>query len=134
MPLARNCAMSVAPVDMVGSIVALGYIAALTFSNARYISESRREDGETGRKFTGIGSSFTAGSLITPFSVSKNLGMSSSGNARTSKVASACEGMTFGPTPALRIVGTTEERIIEDRSRSFSASEFWIAGDGVAAR
>src|SRR4030081_3850946 len=116
MPLARNCAMSVAPVDMVGRIVALGYIAALTFSKARYISESRREDGAPGRKFTVIGSTFTAGSLTTRFISSKNFGMSSSGNARTSKVASACEGITFGPTPAFRIVGTTEVRIIEDRS------------------
>src|SRR5258705_13428462 len=116
MPLARNWAMSVAPVDMVGSIVALGYIAALTFSKVRYISESRREDGETGRRFAVIGSTFTAGSLTTRFNSSKNFGMSSSGNARTSKVASACDGITLGPTPALRIVGTTDVRIIEDRS------------------
>src|SRR5258705_3352152 len=113
--------MSVAPVDMVGRIVAQEYIAALTFSRARYIWESSGEDGATGRKFTVIGSTFTAGSLITRFISSKNFGMSSSGNARTSKVASACEGMTLGPTPALRIVGTTDVRIIDERSGSFSA-------------
>src|SRR2546421_611478 len=113
--------MSVAPVDIVGRTVEPGYITVLTFSKARYISVSSREDGATGRKFTVIGSIFTAGSSTTRFNASKNFAISSSGKARTSKVASAAEGMTFGPTPAFRMVGTTDVRIIEERSGSFSA-------------
>ena len=50
--------------------------------------------------------------------------MFSSGSARMSSVASASEGMTFAPTPALRMVGTTDVRSIEYSSGSFSRRNF----------
>jgi hypothetical protein len=88
-------------------------VSALTCSSVRYISESSFEGSPAGRKFVVIGSTFTSGSFTTFCKSAKNFGMSSSGSARTSKVASATEGITLGPTPAFRIVGTIEVRSIE---------------------
>ena len=48
-----------------------------------------------------------------------------------SSVASASEGMTFAPTPALSNVGTTDVRSIEYLARRVFAQEFLGAGSGV---
>src|SRR5580704_8683002 len=97
MPLARSCAMSVAPVDMVGKTVAPGYMRALAFSIARYISESRRDGWPAARRLVVVGTTLTAGSPMIRVISAKSLGMSSSGKARMSNVASASDGMTLEP-------------------------------------
>ena len=56
--------MSVAPVDIVGRTVTVGNISRLTFSSARYISESSRDDAPAGRKFAVIGSTVNAASRL----------------------------------------------------------------------
>src|SRR5437763_14750045 len=97
---------------MEGSTAAPGYTLFATCSITRYISVSRRDAGDGGRD-GGIGTTFTAGSLITLVMSAYSLGTSSPGTARMSSVASASEGITFGPTPALNMVGTIDVRSIE---------------------
>jgi hypothetical protein len=55
----------------------------------------------------------TAGSPMIRVISAKSLGMSSSGKARMSNVASASDGMTFVRNPPLRMVGTMDVRSME---------------------
>ena len=64
MPLARSCAMSVAPVDILGSTAARNTSRQRSLTSARYMSESSLDGGETGRRLVVIGSTFTAASPI----------------------------------------------------------------------
>src|SRR5215813_7204103 len=75
---ARSCAMSDAPVDIVGRTVEPGYIRLLTVSSARYISVSSRDGGASGR-VAAIGTILIAGSLMTFFISAQNSSMSSPG-------------------------------------------------------
>ena len=81
---------------------------------------SKRLGGAEGRPGA-LGTIFTDGSPITRAISAKNLVMSSSGSARISSIASACEGITFSRNPAFSIVGEMDVRKIEYLPRSFSA-------------
>src|ERR1700739_978486 len=120
MPLARNCALSLDPVVMVGRTVTPGYIFLLTCSSIRYISVLTLDGGEGGCAM-GSGAIFTAGSPMIFVISAKNCGTFSSGRARTSMVASASDGITLGPIPAFSMVGTMDVRSMEYLLGSCSA-------------
>ena len=93
-PLTRSCAMSVAPVLIIGSVGAL-YMRVPAASSALKASESSLASGPAGRIDSPGNRTSTAGSLMTFFTISRNFAGSSSGSMRTSSVAFASEGITF---------------------------------------
>src|SRR5262249_35621395 len=76
-------------------------------------------------RVAGIGTILTAGAAMTRDIALKNSVMSSPGSARMSSVGLACDGVTFAPTPAFNIVGTTGGRSLEYMVGSVSAGGFW---------
>jgi len=104
--------MSVAPVSMSGSVAAPGKTACWARSRARNISVSMREARRPGRPPLGA-TTVTAGSSITRRSAATRASMSSPGNARTSRRASASAGMTLLRNPPWIIVGAIDVRSIE---------------------